>query len=186
MSIVDLLALLGYLLGASFCMQSCEIGHTRVALFFAVLLVTTFALFLAAKDARAEDFPDQNYLANAHQNAIDFLVAKGCKKTKIFVLSKYASQETPDGIKITGPDYRVRCIETGKKVSLMWSKPTQREDGSAVVVRHYLLTHNGVTGKLGAATSITIPDLDEGLHSFAVRAVDHAGIASKPSNEVVF
>ena len=166
-------------------MQLCETGNTRLALFFAALIAAAFSMFLSAKDAMAEDFADQNYLATAHQNAIDFLVAKGCKKTKIFVLSKYASQETPDGIKITGPDYRVRCIETGKKVSLMWSKPTQREDGSAVVVRHYLLTHNGVTGKLGAATSITIPDLEPGAHSFTIRAVDNIGIKSKPSNEVV-
>lgn len=136
--------------------------------------------------AHADDTeaPDQNYLAAAHQQAIDFFANKGCTKTKITILNKYQSSLTNDGIKIVGPAYRVRCLQYGKSVSLRWSEPKKREDGTAVAVDHYVLNHNNKAAKLGRENSIVLTDLDDGKHVFTVQAVDKLGVASKPSNEV--
>ena len=188
MSIVDVLALLGFLLGASFCMQLCEIGHTRLALFFAILLAVSFSFFLSAKAANAADNepPEQNYFAVAHQQAIDYLSTQGCAKTKVSVLNKYQTMITNDGVLITGPAYRVRCVKKANTVSMIWTDVKTRENGDAMLTAYYLLNHNGETIKLGRKPELSIPDLDAGPHKFRVIAVDYNGIQSKPSNEVVF
>ena len=151
------------------------------------MILVAFVVAVCASAAHSEPaFKEQNYLASAHQGAIDYLKANGCKTTKITILNKYQSKLTPDGVKIEGPAYRVRCVAKSNVANLMWLAPKKREDGTDVVVTNYILHHNGTEIRLGAAQQIAITDLVEGANRFSIQAVDMRGVRSKMSNEVYF
>jgi len=137
----------------------------------------------AVVGARAETFADQNYAGVAFQAAQDSMASR-CSATKIVLIYKYRTRRVGEDLYIDSPTYAIRCTPkpTTKKITLSWNPVTTREDGSAVKINRYYLTHNGKEQALGDVLQTTTTA--EVGDTFTVKAMDSNGLLSKPSNTV--